>query len=86
MGWSSAQWCTAELYLPATLSREERRERIEAHVKELLAETDEWPVLIGCPDGGRVVDGETLRWLVEYRKGPSDQETRWRSMPAQHHR
>jgi hypothetical protein len=86
MTWSPGRWGTPEVHLPANLHREETREPIEAYVKQLLAQTDEWPVVIGCPHGGREVSPDTLLWLVEYRTGPSGEETRWRSMPAQRHR
>ena len=86
MTWSPGRWDTTQLYLPATLHREETRQRIEAHVKQLLAETDEWPVLIDCTHGAREIDPDTLLWLVDYRTGDPDQETRWRSMPSQSHR
>ena len=67
MTWSPGRWGTTEVHLPANLHREETREHIEAYVKQLLAQTDEWPVVIGCPHGGREVSPDTLRWLVEYR-------------------
>lgn len=86
MRWPPGRWGTTELYLPANLRREELRECIEAHVKQLLAQTAEWPVVIGCPDGGRELSADTLRWFVEYRTGDPDQETRWRSVPTRHHR
>ncbi|WP_111508728.1 hypothetical protein [Mycobacterium kyogaense] len=84
--WDDGRWGQTELYLPAKLRREETRARIEAHVKELLAETGEWPVVLGCPHGGRQVSPDTLLWLIEYRTGPEGQEPRWRSMPSQRHR
>jgi hypothetical protein len=83
---SPDRWGTTEVYLPANLRREETRERIAAHVRQLLAQTDEWPVVLDCPDGGREIGADTLRWLVEYKTGPPGQETRWRTMPAQRHR
>jgi hypothetical protein len=82
MTWSAGRWGSTEIDLPASLHREDTRKRIEAHVKDLLAETDEWPVVIGCPHGGREVWADTLLWLVEYRTGPQGEETHWRSMPA----
>jgi hypothetical protein len=86
MTWTPGRWDTTELLLPANLHREETRDRIEAHVKQLLTQTDEWPVVIRCPHGGREVSRDMLLWLVEYRTGDPSEETRWRSMPAHHHR
>jgi hypothetical protein len=53
---------------------------LEAFVKRLLAQTDEWPVVSGCPNAGREVSPDTLLRLVEYRAGPSERKTagdRW---------
>lgn len=87
VSWSpNGLWGHTDVYLPRSLHREETRDRIEARVKELLAETGDWPVVIGCPDGAREVGSDMLLWFVEFRIGDRDQETRWRDMPSQIHR
>ncbi|OLP00207.1 hypothetical protein BVU76_21705 [Mycolicibacterium porcinum] len=82
---SDDRWGNTRLHLPADLHREEAKARIEAHVKDLLAETSEWPVLIDVPEGSRKINDTTLLWFIDYRTGPKGQTTRWRSTPAQHH-
>jgi hypothetical protein len=60
MTWSPGRWRSTEIFLPANLRREETRNRIEEHVKQLLAETDEWPVVLDCPHGGRELGADML--------------------------
>lgn len=58
---------------------------IEAHVTEMLAQTNEWPVMLDVPHAGREVTGDMRLWLIDHRTGPAGQSTRWRSAPAQNH-
>ncbi|WP_018599670.1 hypothetical protein [Mycobacterium sp. 155] len=85
MTYDGYRWGSTELKLPADLHREETKTRIEAHVKKLLAQTNEWPIVLDVPHGGREVTENTLLWLIQYRTGPENQATRWRSTPAQRH-
>lgn len=86
MTFDGYRWGNTQLHLPADLQREETKARIESHVKDLLGQTEEWPIVLDVPHGGREITENTRLWLIKYRTGPEGQTTRWLSAPAQLHR